>query len=453
MTTEFDTPFATLGEGVDGPVLVPGDDGFAAEVTPFMLGATVLPDVVVGVANESDVQQAVLFAARNGLHVHIQATGHAAHGTLSGGLLITTRRLDTLVIDPVARVATIGAGVRWSAVIAAAGEHGLTAITGSSGSVGAIGYTLGGGLGPYARSHGFSSDYALSFRIVTADGELKTTSTTENPDLFWALRGGKAGFGVVTELTFALVPLAEIYGGALYFAAEHIETVLEGWLGWCATADPDVSTSIAIMRFPPFDEVPPPLRGATALSLRFVYPGDLEEGSRLAEPLRALAPALIDALGAMPTTKIALVHNDPDQPAPAWVDGVMLTSADTDFASTFLATFGADAHPPVVSAELRHLGHRTAIDVEGGSAVGGRGNAFTLGLVSVLTPDASAQSFDAFWAETLTSLAPWTSSQTTINFAGHPSPARYSSCWPKDTFERLTSIAAEYDPRGLFTWK
>ncbi len=121
MTTELDTPFATLGEGVDGPVLVPGDDGFAAEVTPFMLGATVLPDVVVGVANESDVQQAVLFAARNGLHVHIQATGHAAHGTLSGGLLITTGRLDALVIDPVARVATIGAGVRWSAVIAAAG--------------------------------------------------------------------------------------------------------------------------------------------------------------------------------------------------------------------------------------------------------------------------------------------------------------------------------------------
>jgi FAD/FMN-containing dehydrogenase len=448
------TPDVTvLRTEVAGPVLVPGDEGFAAEATPFMLAATVHPDVVVGVANEADVQRAVLFASRNGLHVHTQATGHAAHGTLSGGLLITTRRLDTVVIDPVAEVATIGAGVRWSAVIAAAGEHGLTAITGSSGSVGAIGYTLGGGLGPYARSHGFSSDFAVSFRMVTADGELKVASAIENPDLFWALRGGRAGFGVVTELTFALVPLAEIYGGSLFFAAEHIETVLTGWLDWCATADPEVSTSIAIIRFPPIEELPPPLRGATALALRFVHPGEIDEGSRLAEPLRALAPVLIDTLGAMPTTKIALVHNDPDQPAPAWVNGVMLTSADAEFAGAFLARFGADARPPVVSAELRHLGNRTAIDVEGGSAVGGRGNAFTLGLVGVLTPDVSAQSFDAFWAETLTSLAPWTSSQTTINFAGHPSPARYPSCWPKDTFERLMSIAAEHDPQGIFSWR
>src|SRR5690606_19123007 len=144
----------------------------------------------------------------------------------------------------------IGAGVRWRAVQAAAAAHGLTGITGSSTSVGAIGFTLGGGLGPLARSHGFSSDYVRGFEVVTGTGELVTANADENPELFWALRGGKVGLGVVTTMQLQLVPLATVYAGALYFAEQHIEAALRGWIDWMPTAPDDVTTSISILNLP-----------------------------------------------------------------------------------------------------------------------------------------------------------------------------------------------------------
>src|SRR5699024_5987064 len=120
-------------------------------------------------------------------------------------------------LDAGSRVATIGAGVRWGAVVALGAEAGLAPITGSSTNVGVVGYLLGGGLGPLSRSHGFSSDFLRGATVVLASGEVVHASETENPDLLWALRGGKGGFGVVTSVEVELVPLPDLYAGALVF--------------------------------------------------------------------------------------------------------------------------------------------------------------------------------------------------------------------------------------------
>ncbi|HEY5223537.1 MAG TPA: FAD-binding oxidoreductase [Microbacteriaceae bacterium] len=208
---------AELRARVTGPVFARGDQGAAAEVACFNRSRTQDPDVVVGATNDADVVAAVRFAVQNRLLVRIQATGHGSGKTPAGGMMITTRRMDTLQLDPRTRLATIGAGVQWQRVVETAAAFELAPIVGSSVTVGAVGYTLGGGLGPLARSHGFSSDWVRGFRVVTAAGDIITADAHSNPDLFWALRGGKGGFGVVTEMTIELAPMPALYVGGLLF--------------------------------------------------------------------------------------------------------------------------------------------------------------------------------------------------------------------------------------------
>lgn len=450
------TPTLDLSElrsRIDGPVLTPDDEGFAEEVSGFNLATQYRPQVAVGVANENDVVEAMRFAASHNLSVRVMATGHGPADPVTDGMLIVTRRLDGLQIDPVSRRATIGAGLKWAAVQAAAAPFGLTAITGSSPDVGAIGLTLGGGTGPLARSHGVTSDYARSFRVVTAGGDAVTASADEHPDLFWALRGGKGGLGVVTELSIELVDLPFIHGGAIIFDTPHIEAVLRGWIDWTAHAPDDVTTSVAIIRFPAFDFVPEPLRGRHAITVRFAYPGSAEDGDRLAAPLRALAPAIMDTIGQLPTSELGLIHNDPTDPLPAWDIGFLLSSVDQELATAILDQVGAGKQTPLMITELRQLGGRVAIDVPEGSAVGGRSGAFTLYSIGVPDPSLFDTVLPIAARGLSAAVAKWISAETMVNFAGRfLSRAHFESAWPREIFARLESVRRSYDPSGLFTY-
>jgi len=436
---------------VSGPVHAPGDPGYAPELAGFNLAVQHSPELVVGAADAADVLQAVRFARERGMRVAVQSTGHGAHDAVTSGLLVTTRRLDAVDVDPGTRTATVGAGARWAAVIAAAAEHGLAPVTGSSDNVGVVGYLLGGGLGPLARSHGFSSDYLTSLSVVTGEGEAREASEQEHPDLFWALRGGKSGLGVVTGVRLRLVELGTLYAGSLFFAEEHIETAMRTWADWTATADPSVTTSVAIIRFPPLDVVPAPFRGRRLLSLRFAYPGAAEDGARLAAPLRAAAPVHLDALAEIPAGAMASIHNDPSEPAPSWVTGTMLTQVDQELVTALLGHVGAGTDAPFVATELRHLGEATHRDVPGGSAVGGRGGAFTLGVVSLPDPALFGSTTPAAAAALARDLKPWIAAETTINFAGLPRPGEEPvSAWPPATAARLAEVRRRYDPDALF---
>jgi len=449
--------FATLQPRLSGSVIERGQPGFEDAVRGFNLYYSQSPDAVVTPADVDDIVEAVRFAAVHSLPVRVQATGHGAHHLITDGLLIDTSRLLDVVIDDSAKTASFGAGTRWASIVEAAARHGLAPSTGSSANVGAVGYLLGGGLGPLARSHGFSSDYVLSVTLVTADGELVTVSADSNPELFWALRGGKGGFGVVTQMTVRLVDIPSLYAGSLTFAGEHLEAVLLAWIGYVATARDDVSTSVGFVHLPDIDELPPHLRGQTMVSVRFAFPGSPEEGEQLAAPLRGAAPVLIDALGPMPLADVAAIHADPTDPSPAWGRGLMLQGAgqpdlDADFVSTLLSHVGVGVPSPIMVAELRHLGSATARDVPGGSAVGGRSSGFTLMLIGAPNPALFETVLPAAADAVVASIAPWVSPETTINFAGGADPAEFESAWPAEIFSRLAAVRAQVDPTGLFPY-
>lgn len=431
-------------------MLTPGDPGFAEELLGFNLTHTHRPQLVAPATSVADVQAAVRDAT--GVHVTVLATGHGADTPITDGLVITLRRLNTVTIDPDARTATFGGGVRWAAVIEAAAAFGLAPITGSSPNVGATGYLLGGGLGPLARSHGFSSDYVVGFTLVDARGELVRADADTNPDLYWALRGGKGGFGVVLETSIRLVQLATVYGGSLIFAEPDIETVLRGWIDWTTDASADVTTSVAIVRFPPLEEVPEQMRGQTVLMLRFAYPGSAAEGEALAAPLATLATPLMDTMGELPVAQIGMIHNDPVEPAPGWGRGMLLNALDGDFATAMLEHVGAGVRTPLMIAEVRHIGAATRRDVPEGSAVGGRGAGYTLHLIGVPDPTLFGAALPAVADRLQASIASWIAPETTINFADEHDPIDFRRAWPTETFERLDRLRATWDPQGVFAY-
>ena len=444
-----------LRSTIAGPVLTRSDEGFTDEVAAHNTIAVHTPEVAVGATSEDDVAAAVRVGAKHAVPVRVLATGHGTTPSMAvtDGILITTSRLDDLSIDAETRIAHIGAGCDWAKVVAAAAEHGLHPITGAAASVGTIGYTLGGGLGPLARTYGFSSDWARGFRLVTADGAVVSATADENPDLFWALRGGKGGFGVVTSMDFELVPLTTLYGGSMFFDTEHLAPVLTAWLDWTRTAPESVSTSVGILRLPPMDFIPEPLRGKTALNLRYAFVGDPDEGERLLQPLRDLAPRLIDAVGEMQAADIAQIHNDPTDPGPGWVRAVMLGGIDDGFAKTLLEVVGPEQQLPLILVELRHLGGATHRDVPEGSAVGGRTAEYSLSVIGVPDPSLFDTALPPLVDGILARLAPWISTDNNINFAGGLElPGSYESSWPAETFSRLAEIRTTYDPNGLFRY-
>jgi FAD/FMN-containing dehydrogenase len=443
----------SLRNRVSGPVLTKSDSGFAEEVTGWLLNYELSPAIVVGAASAADVVEAVKFADANGLPVRVQGSGHGADEPITDGMLITTKRLDSLAVDADTRLATIGAGLPWASVVEATAPLGLAPITGSSGTVGAVGFLLGGGLGPLVRSHGFGSDWVRGFQVVTGNGELVNASAHENPELFWALRGGKGGLGVVTQVTVELAQLATLYGGSLTFDAPDIPAALRAWVDYTRTADPRVSTSVSITRVPELPFIPEIIRGRTVLALRFAYPGDAATGEKLAAPLRAAAAVYIDALGEMSVAEMDTIHSDPPNPSAAWVRARMLNGIDQDLIDTVLGFAAPERQFPFVSLELRHLGPASATDVPGGSAVSGRSAKGTLTLVGVPNPDLFETVIPRAAGAVFAAAAPWISTENNVNFAApFASKEAYEAIWPAEIFARLGTVRRKYDPKGTFVY-
>lgn len=436
-----------------GPVLGPADDDFATEIAAWNTANQHTPEVAVGLTSEDDAAALVRTAAEAGTPIRVLATGHGSATPVTDGILATTSRLTGVTIDAENRIAHIAAGCRWAEVVAAAAEHGLAPITGASDNVGCIGYTLGGGLGPLARTYGFSSDWVRGFRIAVASGEVVTANATENPDLFWALRGGKGGFGIVTSMDFALVELTTLYGGSVFFDTAEISAGVSTWVDWTKTLPETATSSAVILRLPPLEFIPEPLRGKTVLSVRFAFVGDPAEGERLFKPIRDVGPTLIDAVAEMPTSAIATIHNDPKDPGPGWDRGLLLNEIDADYVTAFLAAAGPDQQLPFVVVEMRHLGGATRRDVPEGSAVGGRGGAYTLFMVGVPDPSLFEKVLPMAADALLEPLRPWIAAENTVNLAGGLTvPGSYEASWPAETFTRLAEVRTAYDPNTLFPY-
>jgi FAD/FMN-containing dehydrogenase len=440
-----------LRSRVHGPVYVAGDDGLAAEVATWNVAFQHTPAMAVGATCAEDVAAAVTFAARHDLRIAVQATGHGPVRNAAGMLMITTRRMQGVHIDPLRRTARVEAGVKWARVLEAAEPYGLAGLCGSTSDVGVIGYTLGGGVGSLGRKYGFSADHVLSVEMVTADGRIRTVCAEEDPELFWAIRGGKANFGIVTTLEIELVPVESLLAGGLFFAGKDAAPVLHTYRTWAPTLPEDVTTSIAIMRMPPFDFVPEPLRGQTVVHLRYVYSGtDFDEGERLVEPMKAAGEILLGFLHPLLATEMDAVHMDPIDPTPAWEKGMGLAELTDETVDAVLAAAGPQVDIPLIMVELRQLGGALGRQPRVPNAVAGRDAAWEFFVLGPGIPEL-AQIVPAVGKGVLAALTPWRSAGSLLNHLGDVSgPEEVAAAYAPGVVDRLRAVKHQVDPAGLF---
>ena len=436
---------------VRGPVFGPGDPGLAAELATHNLTYPIRPAVTVGALDAADVSAAVRWAADHGRRVAVHATGHGSVGPVDGAVLISTRRMDTLRVDPAARTATVGAGVRFSSVIEATTPHGLAPLNGSTSHAGVVGYTVGGGVGPMGRRYGFAADHVRRFEIVTADGRRRQVDADHEPELFWAVRGGKGNFGIVTELDFDLLPVGRLYGGGLFYPGEHAAAVLHRYREWVATLSERTTTSIALLRLPPLPTIPEPLRGRFVVQLRVAHLGHAGEGVPMLAPMRRVAPPIIDGVSEIPYAAVDSIHGDPTDPVPSFDRGTALAQLPAAAVDAMLAVAGPGVDVPLIVVELRHLGGALARPAAVPNAVAGRDAAFSL---LALGPMAGplVDVVPALTQSVIDAVAPWSTGGALLNFLGPADEHRVRSLWGSADRQRLAGVKSAVDPTNVFSF-
>jgi FAD/FMN-containing dehydrogenase len=291
-----------LRQLVGGDVIGRDDPGYdeARRVYNAMIDRR--PSVVVRCVNAADVVAAVNYARENGLDLAIRGGGHSVpgFGTIDDGVVIDLSGMRSVTVDPATRRARAEGGATWGDFNAATGEHGLATTGGIISTTGVVGLTLGGGIGYLARAHGLSLDNLLSAEIVTADGRQVAASATENPDLFWAIRGGGGNFGVATALEFQLHPVDQIYGGPMFYAATDAGTILRFFREFIATA-PEAFGGFPLWQIaPPLPFIPADRVGETFLGFVACWAGPIDEGERMLKPFHDVAEVVAEHVGPMP---------------------------------------------------------------------------------------------------------------------------------------------------------
>ena len=291
-----------LTGAVRGRVLAPGGDGYDEARKVYNAMHDRYPAIVVQAIDTADVAAAIAVARENGILLSVKSGAHNVNGFASndGGLVIDLSGMRSVMVDPVKRLAMVGGGALWGDVDHATHAYGLATPGGILSTTGVAGLTLGGGFGYLTRQYGLCADNVVSAELVTANGAILTASANENPDLFWAIRGGGGNFGVVTRFTFKLHPVSTVYGGPIFYPAEVSGDVLLFFRDFIKTAPPELRAFFAYHEAPPAPFVPGTLHGHKACAIVVCYTGDPANAEAAVRPIREAAPIALDLCGPIP---------------------------------------------------------------------------------------------------------------------------------------------------------
>jgi FAD binding domain len=449
VVVDSDASFDALRAELTGSLHTPGEPEYDALVSPWNLAVPMRPAAVVAVRTAGDVAATVRFAGAHGFTAGVQATGHGAERSLAGHLLVVTRGLDELTLHPDEAWVRVGAGLKWATVVEAAAPYGLAGVNGSTTDVGVVGYTTGGGVGPLARTFGINADRVRAFEVVTGDGVFRRVTPTEHPDLYFALRGGKGAAGIVTAIELDLIHLPTFYGGAIYFDGADAAAVIDRWRGWADDLPEQATTSFVIFQLPAMPDVPPPLAGRMTLGVRMVWTGIPDEGARLLDQIRDVAPVILDDATLRPYTEIDHVHADPVDPMPVTDPAILLNGFPAEAADRLLAVAGYGSGSPQILVEVRHLGGAYARDGAHPSAFSHRAARFSVLAVAVAANEDMAAGALAHADQVFAALADWDTGGVWPNF-GIPHDAHSARrSYDESTLARLREIVATYDPQGV----
>jgi FAD/FMN-containing dehydrogenase len=413
------------------------------------------PALVVRPTSTEDVVRTVRFARSEGLPIAVRGGAHSIAGfsTCDDGIVVDLAEMNSVQVDAPGRRAVTGGGTKWKDFDAATQQHGLATTGGLVSSTGVGGFALGGGIGHLVRKHGLTSDNVLSVEVVTADGSVVRASASENPDLFWALRGGGGNFGVATSFELALHPVGpEVIGGVVFYPGDEAVDVVSGWRDLVAGFPDELSTLVNLTTAPPAPFIPEEWHFRKVAAVIACWAGDPAEAEDVIKPLRVLGTPVNDLLGPIPYVGLQSLID------PLWEAGSAnyFTSAFLDaLPAEAIATF-ADFHrrsaalPVQAELHIHHLGGAMGRVEPGATAFTDRTAPFILNAIA-RTPDPAQLPEHAGWArEARDTMAAYGSGNTYVNFTSEGGAQRVKQAYPPEIYTRLQSVKDQYDPTNMF---
>jgi len=447
---------ATIGEleaSLRGRVIRPTDSDYDEARALWNGSHDKRPALILQVAGTADVLKAVEFVCSQDLPVAVRGGGHSIAGfsSVDDGVVIDLSAMNAVTVDPAAHRATVQGGATWAHVDHETQAFGLAVTGGLISSTGVGGFTLGGGIGWLMRKYGLAADNLVGADVVTSDGQLVHASATDNPDLFWALRGGGGNFGIVTSFEFELHHVGPtVMAGLLFFPPEAARTVITSWRGLTETMPDELTSLVNLTTAPPVPFLPESVHGKPIVVVAAMYSGPLETAEAAVAPLRTLAEPIVDMVGPVPYAAMQQALD------PLWGAGAQnyftseLLEQIPDAAIDTLLTQWTSKPSPESELHIQHAGGAVGRVDPAATAYSHRSASYVVNIIAKATetPDFTVHTD---WARTTRSaVSRYGTDATYVNFTGEASSEQVRAAYPPATFARLVDVKRRYDPTNLF---
>ena len=441
-----------LGARMQGQLLTASDPGYDEARTIWNAMIDRRPALIARCATANDVQQVVRFAASRGLLLSVKGGGHniGGYAVCADGVMIDLSRMAAVDIDPNARRARVEPGATLGMFDAVAQQHGLITPTGINSTTGIAGLTLGGGFGWLTRKLGFTVDNLLGADIVTADGELRRVSDTQNQDLFWAIRGGGGNFGVVTSFDFKLHPVGpEVLAGLIVHPFEAAPALLRHYRAVVSSTPDELTCWMVFRKAPPLPFLPSEWHGREVAVIALAYAGDIGTGEHVIAPLRKFGTPIGEHLGSMPFVNWQQAFD------PLLTPGARNYWKSHDFRSVsdglidVIVDYVGKLPGPQCEIFLGQLGGAAARIPADAMAFNRRDAEFVINVHTrwdAKTDDARSIA----WArELFDAMTPHAMGSVYVNFMPEDEKDRIPAAFGSN-YARLAMIKAKYDPKNVF---
>jgi FAD/FMN-containing dehydrogenase len=443
-----------LRDCIRGPVIDPDDERYDAARAIWNGAIDRRPACIARCTGVADVVAAVRFAREHDLLVAVRSGGHGVggHALCDGGLVIDLSPLKGIRVDPAARTARAEAGVLWGELDRESQLHGLATVGGIVTHTGIAGLTLGGGIGWLTRKHGATVDNLLSVDLVTAEAELLTASAAENPDLFWAIRGGGGNFGVVTSFEYRLHPVGPtVLAGPIFHPLEDARKLLAFYREFIATAPDELTTIFELSVAPPVPFLPEDVHGKPIVMIGACYAGAPEDGTEAVRPLKEFGNPIVDLLEPKLYTALQSMF-DPSVPH-GWHrywKSVELPQLTDDAINTLVEHAAAQTSPRSYCIVFQ-LGGALARAGDDETAFSQRHAAHNVNINAVWTEDDPEGERHIAWArEFFSAIQPHAGEHVYVNFLGDEGADRVRQAYRPGNYQRLVEVKRAYDPTNFF---
>jgi len=434
-----------------GELIQPADAGYESARKVYNGMIDKRPRLIARCVDVADVIAAVNFGRENGLLTAIRGGGHngAGLGTCDDGLAIDLSRMKGIRVDPTAKKVRVEAGCVWGDVDHATHAFGMATPCGFISTTGVAGLTLGGGIGYLTRQYGLTIDNLLSVDMVLADGSFVTANSEENPDLFWAVRGGGGNFGVVTSFEFKLHPVNMVQFGPTFWPLEEAATVLSAYRDFIKSAPEDVSGFFAFLVIPPAPMFPEHLHLKKVCGIVWCCTGSAERAETALKPMRTVGHPLLDAVGPAPFPAVQSLFDALFVPGLQWYWRADNFTELSDEAIARHVEHGPKIPSMLSTMHLYPVNGAAQRVGKNDTAYSFREALFAEVIVGVDPDPANSEKITAWCKDYWEALHPYSAGGAYLNFMMDEGQERVQASY-RDNYKRLAGIKKKYDPKNFF---